>query len=113
MGTRKLEKAQWHPFFDNLSKTLTGRQAEIEAASLRLGDQVEADWLPLLGLVYDQKDDLVEAALEGIDHLIRKPREIYVEETDELVTSIEVVDADGVKQIIKLKEPLMLLRPAG
>jgi Family of unknown function (DUF5335) len=111
MTVRKLEKADWHPFFDQLSKLLTGRRAEIEVASLRLGNQVEAEWLPLLGLVYDQKEDVVEVALEGLDHLIRKPREIYIEEGEGLVSSVAAVDADGIHQIIRLKEPLMLPPP--
>jgi hypothetical protein len=113
MTVRKLEKADWHPFFDHLSKLLTGRRAEIEVASLRLGNQVEAEWLPLLGLVYDQKEDVVEVALEGLDHLIRTPREIYIEEVEGLVSSIAAVDADGTHQIIRLKEPLMLPPPQG
>jgi hypothetical protein len=70
MTTRKLDKTQWRTFFDRLSTTLEGKQAEIEIASLRLGDQVEADWLPLLGIAYDPNDDIVEVALEGLDHLI-------------------------------------------
>ena len=53
------------------------KAAEIEVASLSLGDQVEAEWLPLHGITYDPNDDLVEVALEGLDHMIRKPREIY------------------------------------
>jgi Family of unknown function (DUF5335) len=40
-------------------------RAEIEVASLALGDQVEAEWLPLLGIAYDPKDDLVQVALEA------------------------------------------------
>jgi hypothetical protein len=34
----------------------------------------------LIGLVYDPQDDIVEVALEGLDHMIHKPRELYVEE---------------------------------
>jgi hypothetical protein len=34
----------------------------------------------LLGISYDPKDDIIEIALEGVDHLIPKPREVYVEE---------------------------------
>ena len=52
--------------FDRLSKTLEGKQAEIEVASLSLGDQVEAEWLPLHGITYDPNDDLVEVALERL-----------------------------------------------
>ena len=45
-----------------------------------MGNQVRSDWLPLIGVTYDPKDGLVEIALEGLDHMIRGPREIYVEE---------------------------------
>jgi hypothetical protein len=69
MATRKLDKKEWRSFFDHLSTTLEGKQAEIEVLSLQLGDQVEADWLPLLGIAYDPNDDIVEVALEGLDHL--------------------------------------------
>jgi hypothetical protein len=47
-----------------------GKQAEIEIAGLVFGDHVAAKWLPLLGITYDPKGDLVEIALEGLDHLI-------------------------------------------
>ena len=42
------------------------RRAEIEVASLDLGDQIEAEWLPLLGITYDDKDDVLEIALEEL-----------------------------------------------
>jgi hypothetical protein len=112
MTTRKLDKTQWRTFFDRLSTTLEGKQAEIEIASLRLGDQVEADWLPLLGIAYDPNDDIVEVALEGLDHLISKPRELYVEEGPGGLTALEIIDADDVKQIVKLRDPLMLPSPS-
>ncbi len=49
MATRKLDKEQWKTFFDRVSKMLEVKQAEIEVASLSLGDQVQAEWLPLHG----------------------------------------------------------------
>jgi hypothetical protein len=90
---------------------LEGKRAEIEVLSLRLGDQVEAEWLPLLGIVYDPKDDIVEVALDGLDHMIRKPREIYVEDGAQGLLALEIVDADDVRQIIKLRDPLALPAP--
>ena len=108
MTTRKLDKKQWRTFFDRVTKMLEGKRAEIEVVSLRLGDQVEAEWLPLLGIAYDPNDDIVEIALEGLDHLIPNPREIYVEEGLETVEALEVVDADDVRQIVRLRDPLML-----
>lgn len=112
MATRKLDKKEWRSFFDRFSSTVEGKQAEIEVVSLQLGDQVEADWLPLLGIAYDPHDDIVEVALEGLDHLISKPREIYVEEGPGGLAALEIVDGDEVKQIIKLRDPLMLPAPS-
>ncbi len=104
MTTRKLDKAQWKVFFDRFSKTLEGKQAEIEVASLALGNQVEAEWLELNGLTYDPKDDLLEVLLEGLDHMIRRPREIYVESGAAGLESLEIIDADGVKQVVRLRD---------
>jgi hypothetical protein len=112
MTIRKLEKSKWRAFFDGISKLLEGKQAEIEVASLALGDQLEAEWLRLLGLVYDPKDDLFEVMLDGVDHMVPQPREIYVDDGVAGLMSIEIVDADGAKQIIKLRDPLMLPAPA-
>ena len=108
MAPKKLEKGQWQEFFDRVSKVLEGKQAEIEIASLSLGDQVQAKWLPLLGLVYGHKDDLVEVALEGLDHMIRKPRAIYVDIGEGGLATIEIEDGEGSKQLIRLRDPLML-----
>ena len=108
MATRKLDKSEWQIFFDGVTGMLEGKQAEIEVASLRLGDQVAAAWLPLVGITYDPNDDLVEVALEGLDHMIRKPREIYIQEGAEGVTALEIIDADDVQQIVKLRDPVML-----
>ncbi len=111
MSTRKLEKSEWGPYFDSLSKVLGGAQAEIEIASLELGDQIEANWLPLIGLVYDPKDDLVEVALEGLDHMIRHPQEIYVDDGAGALASVEIVDGDDNRQIVSFREPLALPPP--
>jgi hypothetical protein len=112
MTTRKLDKPQWRPFFDGVSKLLEGKRAEIEVASLLLGDQIEAEWLPLMGIAYDPKDDLVEVALEGLDHLIHHPREIYVDDDVGGLLAIEIVTTDDVREIVKLRDPLLLPAPA-
>lgn len=108
MATVKLDKGVWQTYFDRITKLVVGKQTEIEVVSLKLGDQLEAEWVPLLGITYDPKNDLVEVLLEGLDHLIRNPRDIYVDEGPAGLTSMEVTDADGVRQIIRLRDPLML-----
>jgi hypothetical protein len=108
MTARRLDKKEWKPFFEIVSRVLGAKQAEIEVLSLDLGDQVEAEWLPLLGLTYDPKNDLLDVALEGLDHLIRQPREIYVEDGGIGLASLAVVDAEGARQIVKLRDPMAL-----
>jgi hypothetical protein len=112
MALVKLDKAVWHPYFDKISKSLVvGKRAEVEVAALNIGDQIEAEWLPLLGITYDHKDDLVEVLMEELDHLIHHPSEIYIDHGPLGLVSMEVIDNDGVKQIIKLRDPLMLPPP--
>ena len=106
-------RTEWREFFDRMSKALTGKWAEIEVASLDLGDQITAEWMPLIGITYDSKDDLLDVALDRYDHLIRQPRQIVVNEADGSLTSVAVVDADGAKQIVKLKTPLALPAPSA
>ncbi len=108
MTARKFDKAQWRGFCDQVSKLLIGKQVEIEVASLALGSQIEAKGLPLLGIAYDPKNDILEIALEGIDHLIHKPREIYVDGSPVELAGLEVIDAEGTRQIIQLRDSLAL-----
>jgi hypothetical protein len=108
MTTRKLDKKEWKPFFDRIARVIGAKQAEIEVLSLDLGDQIEAEWLPLLGVTYDPKDDILDVALDGLDHLIPKPKEIYVEGSGIDLEAVAVVDADGKRQIVKFRDPIAL-----
>jgi Family of unknown function (DUF5335) len=105
-------RSEWRWFFDRMSKALLGKRAEIEVASLDLGDQIVAEWLPLLGITYDSHNDLLDVSLDQVNnlmsHLIRHPREIVVEEGEAGLESVAVVDQEGVRRVIRLKDPLML-----
>jgi uncharacterized protein DUF5335 len=108
MSTVVIPKTEWRTFFDRMSKSLLGKWAEIEVASLDLGDQVVAEWIPLLGITYDSKDDLLDVALDRGSHMIRKPSQIVVDETPDGLASVAVMDAAGSRQVVKLREPLKL-----
>ena len=101
-------QSEWRAFFDRTSKALLGKWAEIEVASLDIGDQIVAEWIPLIGITYDSRDDLLDVALDRFNHLIRHPKEILVDETPEGLASVAVIDGDGARQVVRLKEPLML-----
>jgi hypothetical protein len=105
---RSLPKTEWRMFFDRVSEALLGKWAEIEVASLDMGDQIIAESVPMLGITYDANDDLLDVALDRSNHLIHHPEEIVVEETPTGLASVTVVDREGSRQIVKLKDPLML-----
>ena len=113
MTVSKLEKAQWGPYFDHVSKTLSGKQAEIEVASLAIGAQLEAEWLPFQGIVYDHKNDLVEVLLEGLDHLIRQPGDIFIDQGPAGLVSLMIERTDGIQEIVRLRDPLLLPAPGA
>jgi hypothetical protein len=104
-------RTEWGPFFDRMSKSLIGKRAEIEVASLDLGDQIEAEWVPMIGITYDSKDDLLDVTLDRFEHLIHHPQQVLADEVDGSLASVAVVDADGATQIVRMKDPLMLPPP--
>jgi Family of unknown function (DUF5335) len=108
MATRKLDKSEWRAFCDRMSKGLIGKEAEIDIASLALGSQVQDEWLALLGIVYDPKSDAIEIALDGLDHMIPRPRELYVDIGPGGMANLEIVDSSGARQSVRLHDPLML-----
>lgn len=111
MAAEQIERMRWTEFFDNLTRILVGKQAEIEVAGLDLGDQIAVQWAPLIGISYDEKDDLIEIALDELDHLIRSPRSIYVDQGIGGILAIAIDDSDGHRQIVKLKNPVALPSP--
>src|SRR5262245_34361057 len=105
---RQLEREEWRSFFDLLSKTMIGKRAEIEVASRRVGDQIVARWLPLQGLVYEPKKDTIEILLDGLEHMVHGPRQLFVEEPRFSCATFGVIDRTGALRIIRLRDPLLL-----
>jgi hypothetical protein len=91
-----------------MSRALVGKWAEIEVAAMDLGDTVVAEWIPMLGITYDSRDDLLDVALDRMNHLIRHPKDIVVEEDQAGLSSVAVLDSEGTRQIVHLRVPLML-----
>lgn len=90
---------------------LLGMRAQIEVAALNIGDQIAAEWVPMFGVGHDPNEDVLRITLDGLDHVIPKPREIYVDEGEVGLSSFEVFDADNVRHIVQLREPLKLPPP--
>lgn len=112
MAVQSIEKPGWDAFLAGISAALIGKRAEIEVASLDLGDQIVAERLPLIAISYDRKDDLISIRLDGVDHLIRSPRELYFDSAVEGVTCLAIIDFAGARRIIRFTDPLTLPKPA-
>ena len=108
MPIKKLDKSAWSKYFDGVSKTIGSKNVEIKIAGLLLGNQVEVTSLPLTGLTYDAKNDLLEVATDSVDHLIYHPKEIHTDYSIDGLHSVNVIDADDNHQIIKFIEPVKL-----
>lgn len=111
MTIRTLARSDWQSYFDRMGSALEGKRVSVEITSPTLGDQWEADDLPLFGIAYDPKDDLIEIAMEGLEHLVQHPQAVTVEEQPAGLTSLEIVAEDGAREIVTLHDPLLL--PAG
>lgn len=113
MAMQRLEKDQWRGFCDQLSRELGGKIADIEIASLDAGVQLEGRWLPFIGLSYDPRDDIIEIALDGLDHLVFHPRELYADYGAGGLESLGILDEARAWQILLLKDPLKLPPPVS
>jgi hypothetical protein len=105
---RSVSRPEWLEFFDRMSRGLLGRWAEIEMASLQLGNQLVAEWVPLLGITYDFHADIIDIALDRTNHMIAHPRDVEVDETPRGLASVAILDEQGTRQVLRLREPLQL-----
>lgn len=112
MAVRELPREQWEAYFNRVSRALEGKHALVEVASLNLGDQIEAEWAPLRGVVYEPQTDTIVLLLERLDDRIPRPRKVFVDEEGLEVSRMEIEDAEGTQTIVQLKDPLALPPPS-
>src|SRR5690606_14013675 len=108
MAIRPLPRAAWNDYFDAFSKKKddTGRvdYAEIRVFSPEDGAQPETRWLPLLGLTYDPKDDLLDVAVEGLDGLGGGPGAICGDEPLGRAARSELGRPDGARVVSEIRQ---------
>ena len=104
-----VEKSKWADELTYLWKRLDGKQVEVEVEALKLGDQIEAEHVPLKGLSYDPKDDVVQVWVGDIDHMIHHPQKIMIVYDDEdRLVGIDITDAEGEQHLITPQEPVVI-----
>jgi hypothetical protein len=107
-STKQLPRAEWKDYFDRFTREFlkddSADGAAIEVMSPTLGDQFEVSSARLIGLDYDPKENTFEVLLEELDHLVFEPTEIWVLEGEPgFISTIEIVRADGTKEIIYVR----------
>ena len=106
MAIEKIEKADLKHYFDNLSRILPDESVQIEVVGMDVGDQLAADNVRLEGISHDESnDEIVIHLANAADHNISGPQEVYVEQNDNGLQSMEITCSKGHKHIIKLKVP--------
>lgn len=107
MASRQLAREQWKNYFDLISKQNKSAVVNVEVIGIEIGDQTEIKWQPLKGLSHDPKRNSFCVYTEQINHQISHPKDIFVEEKDGFPETIEIIDEDNNKQILKLKNALI------
>jgi len=112
MGIQKFDKSKWSDVCAAISITLLGKRAEIEVVSPDDGLLIGAQWLPMIGIVFDPVNDELKIMLDGVDHFVFQPREMYFDFGLGGVQSLGILDNHNAWQIVLLRDPVMLPRPA-
>lgn len=110
MANQNITKENLKDYFDHFSMIMPTELVEIEVAALDLGDQIEAEWTPMTGISYDPKDDIVVVDLDNgnLQHTIRSPQEVVVDEDDNGIRSITIKCGEGHLHVLHLKQPRSL-----
>jgi hypothetical protein len=105
-----IAKLDWATFIESFARLLEGRRVEIEIVGLDVGDQIEAPWLPLTELHFDEDAEALHLHFEDgeeIDHAI-EPVELWAEISRGELESLVAIDAAGHKEILRFRAPLEL-----
>jgi len=112
--TTQIPRNEWPDYFNNFTRQHLRNElpdlVTLEVLSPRMGDQIYARDARLLGLSFDPHSDAFEVLMEGADHMTFQPAEIWALEGDpDMLAVFELVQNDGTKQLIHIKEggPLM------
>jgi hypothetical protein len=112
VGLQKIERSRWIGVCAALSIRLLGKRAQIEVISPVDGLLIEARRLPVIGIAYDAANDALRIMLDGVDHFVFQPRELYLDSGPGGVQSLGILDQEKAWQIVLLRDPLMLPNPA-
>ena len=112
MATREIDKQYWQGVLEQLSTQLAAQRVEIEADSLDLGAQIEAEWVQLRGIDYDPIEETVTIDTADGPHRIEDPERLLIADQGPEILALELIGGDGTQRILRFRSPLMLTGPA-
>jgi hypothetical protein len=100
MDTTRIPTDQLATRFDRFTKQFLLREstntADIEILVPEWGDQFATEGTRLRGITYDSKEKAIEVYVEGGDHRVVQPKEVWIEEeADGFIKAIEIVPGDS------------------
>jgi len=113
MAQVELERSQWDKYTASLSERLRKEKVRISLGGLDVERHVEADDVVLRGITYDRRADAIEIETDHLSHRIEHPQRVIVVESDAGFERMEIVDADGCRQVLQLERALALPGRAG
>ena len=103
--TKRIPLNECHSYFERVTlvieREVAPRAATIEVMSPKLGAQVAARTMRLLGLSYDEQKEIFEVILADLNHMVECPGEVWVmEEPDGLLSAVELRCGNDLRQIV-------------
>jgi hypothetical protein len=107
LETKRVPNDQLKTYFDKFTRHFLSREStnavDVEVLAPDWGDQFAAEGAHLFGITYDPKDNALEFEIEGGDHRVTRPKEVWTaEEFDGFVKAIEIVRDDGTREVARV-----------
>jgi hypothetical protein len=105
--TTRIPTNQLEDYFNGFTRAFLLREStnsvDVELIAPDWGDQFIAEGARLRGVSYDPRQNSIEFSLEEGDHRVAQPNEVWTEEEpDGFVNVIEIVSADGSRELVRI-----------
>ena len=92
MQNLHLERRDWQNILDHISRAESSHKVTIEVDREDLGAQKEVENVPLHGVSYDPKGDMIAIRAGAVEHMIARPERIDVAHAGTDLIAMEVTD---------------------
>ncbi|MGB7413912.1 MAG: DUF5335 family protein [Thermosynechococcaceae cyanobacterium] len=106
--TQQIPQEQWLTFFDQFTKTNTGRLLSLEVADKEMGDEPLIKQSPLASITYEPvnkgNDVIISIGRDAVaySHTVEAPEAVWVAKDDAgEVVALEIVDRGGNQAILR------------